>query len=40
MIFVPSVGGVSHNPQEFTAPADLIAGAEVLLAAALRLAEV
>ncbi len=31
MIFVPSVGGVSHNPAEFTSPADLVAGAEVLL---------
>ena len=31
MIFVPSVGGVSHNPAEFTSPADLVAGADVLL---------
>lgn len=31
MIFVPSVAGVSHNPKEFTADADLIAGATVLL---------
>lgn len=31
MIFVPSRGGISHNPAEFTAEADLIAGAEVLL---------
>jgi len=31
MIFVPSVGGISHNPKEFTPDADLIAGANVLL---------
>ena len=33
MIFVPSIGGVSHNPAEATAPADLVRGADVLLAA-------
>ena len=31
MIFVPSVAGVSHNPDEFTALGDLAAGAGVLL---------
>jgi len=31
MIFVPSIGGVSHHPSESTDPADLIAGASVLL---------
>ncbi len=31
MIFVPSVGGVSHHPSEFTEPAHLVAGASVLL---------
>jgi N-carbamoyl-L-amino-acid hydrolase len=31
MIFVPSVGGISHNPREHTAPADLARGATVLL---------
>lgn len=31
MIFVPSQGGISHNPREHTAEADLIAGANVLL---------
>ena len=30
MIFVPSAGGISHNEVEFTKPADLVAGAEVL----------
>jgi N-carbamoyl-L-amino-acid hydrolase len=36
MIFVPSIGGVSHVPHEDTAPTDLIAGAQVLLSAILR----
>ncbi|KGM31560.1 hydantoinase/carbamoylase family amidase, partial [Inquilinus limosus] len=31
MIFVPSRGGISHNPAEFTAPDQLAAGADVLL---------
>ncbi|MCB9560087.1 MAG: M20 family metallo-hydrolase [Kofleriaceae bacterium] len=31
MIFVPSAGGISHNVREFTEPAQLIAGADVLL---------
>ncbi|MCA9652246.1 MAG: Zn-dependent hydrolase [Myxococcales bacterium] len=31
MIFVPSVGGISHNVKEHTEPADLEAGANVLL---------
>jgi N-carbamoyl-L-amino-acid hydrolase len=39
MIFVPSVGGVSHNPREFTEWDDCVAGANVLLGAALALAE-
>jgi N-carbamoyl-L-amino-acid hydrolase len=38
MIFVPSVKGVSHNPAERTAPADIAAGANVLLHVMLRLA--
>jgi N-carbamoyl-L-amino-acid hydrolase len=38
MIFVPSIGGVSHVPQEDTSPADLLAGARVLLGATLRAA--
>jgi beta-ureidopropionase / N-carbamoyl-L-amino-acid hydrolase len=38
MIFVPSARGISHNPAEFTTDADCIAGANVLLAAALKLA--
>jgi N-carbamoyl-L-amino-acid hydrolase len=39
MIFVPSVGGLSHNVREHTEPEHLHAGASVLLHAALRLAE-
>ena len=31
MIFVPSIKGISHNPEEATDPADLAFGAEVLL---------
>jgi N-carbamoyl-L-amino-acid hydrolase len=31
MIFVPSVGGISHNEAEFTKEEDLIRGADVLL---------
>jgi N-carbamoyl-L-amino-acid hydrolase len=38
MIFVPSVGGLSHNVREDTKPEHLEAGAAVLLNAALRLA--
>ncbi|MBB4188119.1 Zn-dependent hydrolase [Sinorhizobium terangae] len=38
MIFVPSVGGISHNPREYTADTDLVAGANVLLDVIQRLA--
>jgi N-carbamoyl-L-amino-acid hydrolase len=31
MIFVPSVGGISHSPSEFSKAADITAGADVLL---------
>ncbi len=31
MIFVPSVGGISHSPREFTKPEDVANGADVLL---------
>jgi N-carbamoyl-L-amino-acid hydrolase len=31
MIFVPSIGGISHNPREHTPEADLVAGANILL---------
>jgi N-carbamoyl-L-amino-acid hydrolase len=36
MIFVPSVGGISHSPREFSHPQDIINGANVLLHASLR----
>lgn len=39
MIFVPSREGISHNPQEFTAAEDLIAGANILLDVVQRLAQ-
>ena len=39
MLFVPSVGGISHNPDEYTRPEDVEAGANVLLHALLSLAE-
>jgi N-carbamoyl-L-amino-acid hydrolase len=39
MIFVPSVGGLSHNVREHTEPQHLEAGAAVLMHAAMRLAE-
>jgi N-carbamoyl-L-amino-acid hydrolase len=38
MVFVPSVGGVSHNPAEHTDDIDLEAGTNVLLHVMLRLA--
>jgi len=31
MIFVPSVGGISHSPDEYTSPQDMANGANVLL---------
>ena len=39
MIFVPSVEGLSHNVKEHTEPADLVAGAQVLLNLIVELAE-
>ena len=36
MIFIPSVGGISHSPKEFSRPADIVNGANVLLQAVLR----
>ncbi|MBS1575945.1 MAG: M20 family metallo-hydrolase [Bacteroidetes bacterium] len=37
MIFVPSVNGISHSPKEFTKPADMANGANVLLQAVLSI---
>jgi N-carbamoyl-L-amino-acid hydrolase len=36
MIFVPSVGGISHSPREFTKPEDVANGVDVLLNAVIR----
>jgi len=38
MIFVPSAGGISHHPDEYTAPAELENGVRVLAATLARLA--
>ena len=37
MIFVPSVGGISHNVKEYTAPVDLTNGANLLLQTTIQL---
>ncbi|MEI6741236.1 MAG: Zn-dependent hydrolase [Gemmatimonadaceae bacterium] len=37
MIFIPSVGGISHSPKEFSRPGDITTGANVLLDAVLRM---
>jgi len=36
MVFVPSVGGLSHHPDEYSRPEDIEAGVNVLLGALLR----
>jgi N-carbamoyl-L-amino-acid hydrolase len=37
MIFIPSVGGISHSPREFSHPSDIENGANVLLGTVLSL---
>jgi len=37
MIFIPSVGGISHSPKEFSKPIDIANGANVLLQTVLAL---
>ena len=37
MIFVPSIGGISHSPKEFSKPKDIENGANVLLGAVMRM---
>jgi N-carbamoyl-L-amino-acid hydrolase len=37
MIFIPSIGGISHAPKEFSRPADIVNGANVLLNTLLKL---
>lgn len=39
MIFVPSAGGISHAPAEFTAPGDMANGVNVLIRTILRIDE-
>ena len=36
MVFIPSVGGLSHHPDEYSRPEDIEAGVNVLLGALLR----
>jgi N-carbamoyl-L-amino-acid hydrolase len=36
MIFIPSIGGISHSPKEFSRPEDIEHGANVLLQAVLK----
>lgn len=36
MIFIPSIGGISHSPKEFSRPGDIENGANVLLGAVMR----
>jgi beta-ureidopropionase / N-carbamoyl-L-amino-acid hydrolase len=38
MLFVPSVGGITHNPREYSTPEQLARGAQVLLDAIVALA--
>ncbi len=38
MLFVPSIGGISHNPGEYSSPEQLAKGAQALLDAVLALA--
>jgi N-carbamoyl-L-amino-acid hydrolase len=37
MIFVPSIGGISHSPKEFSRPSEVENGANVLLHTLLKL---
>jgi N-carbamoyl-L-amino-acid hydrolase len=39
MLFIPSRGGITHNPAEYSSPEQLARGAQVLLDAVVRLAE-
>ncbi|MGA0220182.1 MAG: M20/M25/M40 family metallo-hydrolase, partial [Ilumatobacteraceae bacterium] len=39
MVFVPSIGGISHNPAELTDDADLVVGCQVMADVMLDLAE-
>ena len=39
MIFIPSMGGISHSPKEYSRPQDIANGADVLLQAVLAMDE-
>jgi N-carbamoyl-L-amino-acid hydrolase len=39
MLFIPSRGGISHNPAEYSSPAQLAAGTRVLVGTILRLSQ-
>jgi beta-ureidopropionase / N-carbamoyl-L-amino-acid hydrolase len=39
MIFIPSIGGISHSPKEFSRPQDIENGANVLLQSLLTIDE-
>jgi N-carbamoyl-L-amino-acid hydrolase len=36
MIFIPSIGGISHSPKELSRPQDIENGANVLLGAVMK----
>jgi len=38
MLFVPSVGGITHNPREYSTPEQVASGAQVLLDAVVSMA--
>ena len=38
MLFVPSVGGITHNPKEFSTKEQVARGAQILLDAVVELA--
>ena len=40
MIFIPSIGGISHSPKEFSRPKDIENGANVLLGAVMKVDKV
>jgi N-carbamoyl-L-amino-acid hydrolase len=37
MIFIPSIGGISHSPKEFSTAVDMENGANVLLQTILKI---
>ncbi|MGD9347837.1 MAG: M20/M25/M40 family metallo-hydrolase, partial [Candidatus Aminicenantes bacterium] len=39
MIFIPSVGGISHSPKEYSRPEDITNGVNVLLRTILKIDE-